>query len=110
MGIDETVQSPTFTLVAEHIAPDSRCLHHLDLYRLAGMEALESFGFGDYLAPGHGVTVIEWPERAGEWLPRRYLAITLETTGPDQRRLTLRAQPAEDLDRFAVAIGRNADG
>src|SRR5688572_8679462 len=81
LGIDDYVQSPTFILVAEY---DGRAadgsplrLYHLDLYRLADAADLESFGFGDYLEPVDGVSVIEWPERAADELPETYLLIRL---------------------------------
>ncbi|MGH2561228.1 MAG: tRNA (adenosine(37)-N6)-threonylcarbamoyltransferase complex ATPase subunit type 1 TsaE, partial [Thermomicrobiales bacterium] len=82
LGIHDYVQSPTFTLVAEHEGRGADAapvrLYHLDLYRLADELELESFGFDQYLAPVDGVTVIEWPERAGDWLPDRYILVRLQ--------------------------------
>jgi len=69
-------------------------LYHLDLYRLTDEAELESFGYGQYLAPTDGVSVIEWPERAGDWLPDAYLLVRLEIAGPDRRRITIEAVPA----------------
>ena len=91
LGIDEPVQSPTFTLVAQHEGRDANgaeiTLYHLDLYRLRDEVDLESFGFDQYLEPADGVSVIEWPERAGTWLPDRYLLVDIAIHGPDHRRL-----------------------
>jgi tRNA threonylcarbamoyladenosine biosynthesis protein TsaE len=104
LGIVEPVQSPTFTLVGEHLgrltAGEPVRLYHLDLYRLRDAADLESFGFDQYLAPEDGISVIEWPERAGSWLPDAYLAIEIEPAGPDARRITVRAigRPALSLD------------
>jgi tRNA threonylcarbamoyladenosine biosynthesis protein TsaE len=88
LGIREPIQSPTFTLVGEHDG-----LYHLDLYRLAGEDDLDSFGWDHYLSPADAITVVEWPERAGSWLPEEYLLVQMEVTGPDQRRITLEAVP-----------------
>ena len=97
LGITEPVQSPTFTLVAEHDGHDRAGaplrLYHLDLYRLTDPGELDSFGFEEYLAPREGLTVIEWPERAGSHLPASYLLVRLETTGDDQRQITVDAVP-----------------
>ena len=91
LGVDEPVQSPTFTLVAEHEGHDAYGnalrFYHLDLYRLRDETDLESFGYDQYLEPTDGVSVIEWPERAGIWLPDRYLLVDLLIEGPDRRRL-----------------------
>jgi tRNA threonylcarbamoyladenosine biosynthesis protein TsaE len=99
LGIEEYVQSPTFTLVAEHTGSspsgEPLRLYHIDLYRLSGEEDLPSFGYEQYLAPVDGATVIEWPERAGSMLPDRYLLITLEPIGPDTRRLVFQPSAAE---------------
>lgn len=97
LGIHDYVQSPTFTLVAEHsgrtAAGDPIVLYHLDLYRLSGAHDLESFGYDEFLAPVDGITVIEWPERAEGWLPDAYLLVHLEVAGPEQRRITVEAIP-----------------
>lgn len=74
--VAEEIQSPTFTIVAEHDGKDVEGtpirLYHLDLYRLTTREELDGLGYEQYLEPVDGVSVIEWPERAGDWLPDRF--------------------------------------
>jgi tRNA threonylcarbamoyladenosine biosynthesis protein TsaE len=93
LGIDELVQSPTFTLVAEHDGRDAAGmplrLYHLDLYRLEDTEELEGIGYGQYLAPQGGVTVIEWPERGGTWLPERFWLVRISNLGEVGRRVSI---------------------
>lgn len=84
LGIDSPVQSPTFTLVREHDAPTMR-LYHLDLYRLDSPDELEDIGYEVYINPPDGVSLIEWPERAGDWLPDRFLLVHIEHLGEDRR-------------------------
>lgn len=99
LGIAEYVQSPTFTLVAEHPgctgSGEPVVLYHLDLYRLSGAPELESFGYEQFLAPVDGITVIEWPERAEGWLPDAYLLVQIEIAGPERRRITIEAIPSQ---------------
>jgi tRNA threonylcarbamoyladenosine biosynthesis protein TsaE len=115
LGITEPIQSPTFTLVAEHAGTSAEGqpvrLYHLDLYRLDGEADLDSFGWEHYLAPEDGISVIEWPERAGTWLPEAYLLVTLDPAGPDQRRITIEAVPSNgsmarvlDDETLALAV------
>lgn len=75
LGIVGPVQSPTFTLVNEYDGPVR--LYHLDLYRLSGADDIAGLGYEEYLEPSDGITVVEWPERAGSMLPETYLLVTL---------------------------------
>lgn len=84
LGIEGPVQSPTFTLVREHDAPAMR-LYHLDLYRLDDPAELEDIGYEVYINPPDGVSFIEWPERAADWLPERFLLVRIEHLGGDRR-------------------------
>ena len=66
VGIRGGVRSPTYTLV--EIYPLERfTVAHFDLYRLAEAEELEYLGYRDYLNR-QTLCLIEWPERAGEYL------------------------------------------
>jgi len=93
LGVQDYVQSPTFTIVQEHDgrsrSGDQITLYHLDLYRLTDESDLESIGFDQYLEPMDGVSVIEWPERAAGWLPDRYVLVDLTIGGPDSRLLEI---------------------
>lgn len=98
LGVEEYVQSPTFTLVAEHDGRAGCRLYHLDLYRLRDEADLESFGYEQYLDPVDGVSVIEWPERAGAWLPDAFLLVNIEIAGPAERLLRFEAHGGFDAD------------
>lgn len=88
LGVEDTVQSPTFTLVRQHRGREMM-LYHLDLYRLSDPDELENLGYEAYLDPADGVSVIEWPERAGDWLPERFTLVRIEHLGGDRRMVTL---------------------
>jgi hypothetical protein len=86
LGDAEEVPSPTFALMQRYETPRV-VLHHCDFYRLEPPE-LDELGLDDALA--EGALLIEWPERAGDWLPSDRLDIALdETTDPSTRRVTL---------------------
>ncbi|CAA9548829.1 MAG: tRNA threonylcarbamoyladenosine biosynthesis protein TsaE [uncultured Thermomicrobiales bacterium] len=95
------IQSPTFGIVSEHKGVGRRgdplILYHLDLYRLEDVEDLESFGYGAYLDPQDGVSAIEWPERAGSWLPDRFTLVTIQHAGADLRHVTIARHGSGDL-------------
>lgn len=86
LGVDDYVTSPTFTLVNEYDTDFS--IAHFDLYRLDDPDQLFDIGFDEYL-DGQWLVLIEWPKRAGGYLPENYLKIGLVGQGESPRELTL---------------------
>jgi tRNA threonylcarbamoyladenosine biosynthesis protein TsaE len=76
----EEVPSPTFTLVQVYQAPAGP-LYHFDLYRLEAPDQAVELGIDDAFA--EGISLVEWPDRLGGYLPRRHLKIALEA-GPEK--------------------------
>jgi len=90
--VEERASSPTFALA--NVYRGGRVpLLHLDLYRLESPAELFAIGFDDLLAEPYAA-LCEWPERAGEALPRERLDVRLEHEGPRARRLALEAHGA----------------
>ena len=72
-----TIRSPTFVFINEHGPTGTGpCLYHADLYRIEDPSIIFSLGLEDYMY-GDGVLVLEWAERAGDFLPSERLWITL---------------------------------
>jgi len=87
LGIDDPITSPTFTIINEYEA--SLPLFHMDLYRISGPDEIFSLDLDSYLN-ANGITVIEWPERAGDLLPPDTINIHFETlTDQNTRRITI---------------------
>jgi tRNA threonylcarbamoyladenosine biosynthesis protein TsaE len=93
LRIDDRVQSPTFTIVAEHqgAGADGTLLrlYHIDLFRLETAAAVESFGLEEYLSDPDAIAVIEWPERARWAMPEEYLLVELTHMADEKRNLRL---------------------
>lgn len=86
LGIQESVTSPTFAILALHRG-DEKTLVHVDAYRIDGGRALEDLMIDDFLNPPWWVA-IEWPEKVADWLPA--FALHLELGHAPDRRHTLR--------------------
>ena len=85
LGVTTPVTSPTYTI--GHRYEGRVPVAHLDLYRLAG---LTSERWGD-LEPYFDGTIVfvEWPEHAGDWLPRARATVTLAHVDPTHRSITI---------------------
>ncbi|HOW37306.1 MAG TPA: tRNA (adenosine(37)-N6)-threonylcarbamoyltransferase complex ATPase subunit type 1 TsaE [Candidatus Izemoplasmatales bacterium] len=102
MGIRETVNSPTFTLLK--IYRNGLPLYHMDVYRL------ESIGYDyelDDFIYGNGVAVIEWYPYIGQMLPQEMLTLNIRAIDEKAREITMEGSGAyarivEDLaDRYS---------
>ena len=80
--IAEDVVSPTFTLVQVYDA-DPAPIWHFDLYRLTNVGDVLELGWDDALSGG--ISLVEWPERAGALLPAARLDVVLGTDGAARR-------------------------
>lgn len=74
LGVVEDVPSPTFTLVQTYETPGLSVAHY-DLYRLKSSRELDELGFAEAL--DDGAALVEWPERAPEYLPVETLHLRL---------------------------------
>ncbi len=70
----EDVPSPTFTLVQTYEAADFD-IYHYDMYRLKRADEAYELGVED--AFYQGVSLIEWPEKIAEILPRNIWKIDI---------------------------------
>ena len=90
LGIEEPVNSPTFTIV--QVYEEGRLpLYHFDVYRIGDIEEMDEIGYEDYFY-GEGVCLIEWADLIREILPEQMCRVTIEKDlekGFDYRKITL---------------------
>ncbi len=90
LGIEESVSSPTFTIV--QIYDEGRLpFYHFDVYRIGEPEEMDEIGYEDYVY-GQGVSLIEWADLIQEILPEHYTEIRIEKDlerGFDYRRISI---------------------
>lgn len=86
LGVTGPITSPTFVVGHLYDGP----LAHLDLYRLAGMDAEDPGLLDDYFAP-EAIVFVEWPEHASDAVPAERVAhrVRLSHAGGDSRRIEI---------------------
>ena len=90
LGVDEDVQSPSFTISRVYDGRDGLTLAHYDFYRLqdAGVMADE---LHETVHTPTAVTIIEWADIVSGVLPAERLSIHISPLSEEARKVELRA-------------------
>lgn len=91
LGIDEPVNSPTFTIL--QVYDEGRLpFYHFDVYRIGDISEMDEIGYEDCFF-GDGVSIVEWANLIEELMPPETVSILIEkdvSKGFDYRRITIR--------------------
>lgn len=88
LGVKDTVNSPTFTIVNEYRAAKGFPIYHFDFYRINQIQEAREIGLNEYFS-GNGLCLIEWPEKIEELLPADVIKVNIITTGENSRKITI---------------------
>ena len=77
LGVKETVNSPTFSIVNEYEAADKRIIYHFDCYRINKVQEALDLGAEEYLYSGN-LCFIEWSENIASLLPDSLVNVNIE--------------------------------
>ena len=88
MGVKETVNSPTFSIVNEYEAADGRIIYHFDCYRINKVQEALDLGAEEYLYSGN-LCFIEWSENIAPLLPDSLVNVDIEETENGKREITI---------------------
>ena len=93
MGHDEDlINSPSFTIINEY--QGEKPLYHFDLYRMCDQHELYEIGWDEYLNRG-GLIVVEWGEKAKNYLPSRYYQINFKLLNENEREIDISLESNE---------------
>lgn len=87
LGIVEHITSPTFTLVNEYYSGKFP-LFHFDMYRLEDESEAVEIGLDDYFNK-QAVSIIEWPERIKNLIPKDHITINIEKIDDNSRKFVI---------------------
>ncbi|MCK0131517.1 tRNA (adenosine(37)-N6)-threonylcarbamoyltransferase complex ATPase subunit type 1 TsaE [Flavobacteriaceae bacterium F08102] len=86
LGVEDTVSSPTYSLVNVYETNEGSAVYHFDFYRINDEEEALDMGIDEYLDSPHWC-FIEWPERIKNLLPLNALEIHLSLEADGKRRI-----------------------
>ncbi len=87
LGVEETVSSPTFSLVNEYMDALGDSIYHFDFYRIKKLEEVYDIGYEEYFYSDK-YCFIEWPEMIAELLPGTHVKIQIEVGENEERIFT----------------------
>ena len=90
LGVQGRIKSPTYAVVESYTLTSDLNIWHFDFYRFNDPREWEEAGFRDIFA-SQGLKLVEWPEKAGEYLPPSDLQITIEAGADMSRSVMLTA-------------------
>jgi len=88
-GIQEVVQSPTFSYVNIYTNSKGQTFYHFDLYRMASQNDFCFAGFQEYLYVPESWAFIEWPAHIMPLLTHDVGHAFIEYEGIEKRKITL---------------------
>jgi len=87
-GIEDMVQSPTFSIVNEYRNTDDIIFYHFDFYRIKNETEALDVGVDEYFE-SQAYCFIEWPEKIPNLIPDDYLSIKIGINTETSRVLNL---------------------
>ena len=91
LGVQGRIKSPTYAVVEPYELTESNLnIWHFDFYRFNDPREWEEAGFRDIFA-SPGLKLVEWPDKAGPYLPKPDLLIDIAMAENATRTVTLSA-------------------
>jgi tRNA threonylcarbamoyladenosine biosynthesis protein TsaE len=87
LGVEEGVNSPTFTLINEYRLPDNTPVYHFDFYRINKPEEAYDIGTEEFFDSGY-LCLMEWPEKIEQILPPETLRVKISVLEDGSRSVT----------------------
>lgn len=79
LGVEDSINSPTFAIVNEYEDCNQNTIYHFDFYRIKSIEEVYNMGYEEYLY-GDAICFMEWPELIEELLPEETVKVFVEET------------------------------
>lgn len=88
LGVEDSVNSPTFTIVNEYKSAKGFPIYHFDFYRINKLQEAYEIGIDEYFS-GNGLCFIEWPEKIEQLLPEDTIRVSITTLSDGEREIEI---------------------
>lgn len=87
-GVEDMVQSPTFSIVNEYRNLDDDIFYHFDFYRIKKETEAMDVGVDEYFYSGN-ICFVEWPQKIASLIPEQYVRVNIEMLSETSRIINL---------------------
>ena len=84
LGVEDSINSPTFAIVNEYEDKEKRTIYHFDFYRIKSVEELYNMGYEEYIY-SNAICFMEWPELIEELLPEECIKVYINENADGSR-------------------------
>ena len=88
LGVEDTINSPTFAIVNEYEDREQRTIFHFDFYRIKSLEEVYNMGYEEYVY-SDAFCFMEWPELIEELLPEETTKVYIEENNEGEREVRI---------------------
>lgn len=88
IGVQDSMNSPTFSIVNEYRDESDDPVYHFDFYRIENLREALDIGVEEYFY-SENLCFIEWPEKIKELIPENHLEISIKLVGENSREITV---------------------
>ena len=88
LGVEDSINSPTFAIVNEYEDREHRTIFHFDFYRIKSLEEVYNMGYEEYVY-SDAICFMEWPELIEELLPEETTKVYIEENDKGEREVRI---------------------
>jgi len=86
LDVEDSISSPTFSIVNEYFSSKIGTIYHFDFYRVESNEEAFNIGVEDYFYSGY-LCLVEWPNKVVDLLPEQFLLFRIKEVADSVREL-----------------------
>jgi len=99
LGVEDSMSSPTFSIVNEYITRGDKKVFHFDFYRINSEREAYDIGTDEYFYSGQ-YCFVEWPDRIPGLIPEKHAEITIEIEDNTHRTIVVSVHDGEEENRI----------
>jgi tRNA threonylcarbamoyladenosine biosynthesis protein TsaE len=99
IGVEDTMSSPTFSIINEYQAKNDKKIYHFDFYRIKNEAEAYDIGSEEYFYSGN-LCLVEWPEKIPSLIPAEHAEVSITVENQNHRTIALSVHDGKEKNRI----------